>query len=167
MSITPRCFIVTQSSYLTFRFGDAAANCGALTPQDKSIARQQVCDSKIKGPSKVPLMKTKPRSPPRVTRHKEYEHKTRWWSLEVDSYYAQPSALLFHWHSSQYIDCNIKRKPRNERPTDFRALSSICSPHNYFFSNFKLLLSALLLSPHWNDWRREHDLKLLKGHLGI
>lgn len=167
MSITPRCFIVTQSSYLTFRFGDAAANCGALTPQDKSIARQQVCDSKIKGPSKVPLMKTKPWSPPRVTRHKEYEHKTRWWSLEVDSYYAQPSALLFHWHSSQYIDCNIKRKPRNERPTDFRALSSICSPHNYFFSNFKLLLSALLLSPHWNDWRREHDLKLLKGHLGI
>lgn len=62
MSITPRCFIVTQSSYLTFRFGDTAANCGALTPQDKSIARQQVCDSKIKGLSKVPLMKTKPRS---------------------------------------------------------------------------------------------------------
>lgn len=45
---------------------------------------------------------------PKVTRHKEYEHKTPQWSLEVESYHVQPSLLLFCWRSSLYIDFNMK-----------------------------------------------------------
>lgn len=76
-------FFVTQSSYLTFRFRDYTSNCGALTLRISQLVCNRSVTVKLKGPSKVLLMKMKPRSS-QVTRHKGYGHKTQWRSLEVE-----------------------------------------------------------------------------------
>lgn len=94
MSITLHDF-VTQSSCLAFHFIDYTSDCGALTLRLSQLVSNRFVTVKLKGPSEVLLMKMKPSSP-KVTRHKEYEHKTVWRSLEVEGYYTQPSVLQFH-----------------------------------------------------------------------
>lgn len=67
-------FFATQSSYLTFHFRDYTSNCGALTLRMSQLVCNRFVTVKLKGLSKVLLMKMKPWSP-QVTRIKNMNIK--------------------------------------------------------------------------------------------